>query len=203
MIINEKDKNSAEKAVEILKSGGVIAFATDTVYGLACDALNDDAVKKLYELKNRKLSNPIAIFVENLEIAHRFVKFDDKSMKIAKNFMPGALTLVLEKKEGNKISDLLNKNDSYIGLRIPNHQFSLELLRNFKGVLAVTSANLSNQISSTNISQIKEYFQDNLDLIIDGGELSNKASTVIKIVDDEVKILRDGALDKDKILSFL
>lgn len=203
MIIKENNKNSLKKALEILKSGGVIALATDTVYGLACDAFNDKAVEKLYELKKRNSQNPIAIFVENLESAHKYVEFDEKSAQIAKKFMPGAITLVLSQKKIGKISNLLNKNNSDIGLRIPNHEFCLELLKNFQGVLAVTSANLSSKNVAKNILQIQQYFDNNLDLIIDSGELTDKASTVIKIIDKEVKILREGAISSDKILSFL
>ncbi len=200
MILKENDINSVKQSTKILKNGGIIAFATDTVYGLACDALNNEALERLYKLKNRKLSNPIAIFVESLEIAQEFVEFNKKSIEIANNFMPGALTLVLKKRENNfssQISRLLS-NDSYIGIRIPNHKFSLELLKSFNGILAVTSANISNQVCAKNVDQIKDYFKNDLDLIIDGGELNNKASTVVRIIDDKVEILRHGAINLTK-----
>lgn len=197
MIIKSKNPESIKKSIEILKSGGIIAIPTDTIYGLACDALNEKAVKRLYELKSRQKSKPIAIFAPNLEIAQKFLEFDKKSIEIANNFLPGALTLVLKAKNTDfvqKIPKLL-VNNSFIGLRIPNNEFCEKLLGDFGGILAVTSANISNKDCANNINDIKEYFQDNLDLIIDAGDLGSNASTVIKIDNENIEFLRQGAID--------
>lgn len=205
MILLEKSKKAILEAVRILKSGGVIAFPTDTVYGLGCDASNDLAVQKLYELKKRVQSKPIAIFLPDLEKAKNIVKFDRKSLIIASKFFPGALTLILSKKEDEskelKISSFLNQNNSQIGIRIPAHDFSLKLLENFGGVLAVTSANLSNAAVAVNSAQIKQYFFDKIDLIIDGGSCQGEISTVVRIANDEVEIVRQGAISQDEILN--
>ncbi len=204
-IIKESDKDSIKDAITILDSGGVIAFATDTTYGIACDARNDLAVKKLYKLKNRQESKPIAIFVQNLDLAKTIVQFDKKSTAIANNFMPGALTLILNKNNKfSKISNLLNNSSLDIGIRIPNHQFSLKLLEKFTGILAVTSANISNKMAATNISQVENYFGKSINLMIDGGNCHKKSSTVLKVnINGEVQILRQGPITKKQILSAL
>ena len=200
MIINQKDPNSILQAVKILNSGGVIAFATDTIYGIACDANNEKAVKKLYKLKKRDEEKAIAVFVKDLDIARKIAIFDDLSLKIANKFLPGALTLILPKKDNNKISNLVNKNNQYIGIRIPNHEFSLKLLEKFSGILAVTSANIADQKPAENILQIQQYFLDDIDLIIDAGVLENKSSTIVKVNNDKIQILREGLITQEEIL---
>jgi len=200
MIINQKDPNSILQAVKILNSGGVIAFATDTIYGIACDANNEKAVKKLYKLKKRDEEKAIAVFVKDLDMAKKIAIFDDLSLKIANKFLPGALTLILPKKDNNKISNLVNKNNQYIGIRIPNHEFSLKLLEKFSGILAVTSANIADQKPAENILQIQQYFLDDIDLIIDAGVLENKSSTIVKVNNDKIQILREGLITQEEIL---
>lgn len=207
MILSQFNSNSVNIAIDFLKKGKVIAIPTDTVYGLACDAANDSAVRELYKIKNRLDSKPIAIFLKNIDLAQQFLVFNELSLKIAKSFFPGALTIILEKKqlsEEAKLSNLLNKNNSKIGLRIPNHQFCLDILDRFNGPLAVTSANPSSKDSATNSKEIKQYFGDEIDLVIDGDNCTKKASTVLEIINNQsFEILRQGIITKEEILMIL
>lgn len=197
LVIKETDHNSVELACQILRDGKIISFATDTVYGIAVDASNSKAVKNLYEIKNRDEGKPIAIFVKDLAAAENFFFFDDLAKEISKKFFPGQLTLVLKTrpKALNFIARNLNRNrDSFLGFRIVNSFFVKKLFEKFDGILAVTSANLSNDIPATSVSEVKKYFAK-LDLILDGGVCKESPSTVAKISDNRITILRHGSVN--------
>jgi len=200
LIIKESEKNAVDLACNFLRAGKIISFATDTVYGVAVDAANSKAVEKLYTLKNRDEKKPIAIFVKNLESAERIFLFDEISEKIAKKFLPGSLTLVLKTKAEtlSLLAQNLNQNsDGFLGFRIVDRQFITNLLEKFNGILAVTSANLAGQTPANSADEVKKYFANcNLDLLIDGGNSEGKiASTVIKISDKKITLLRQGSIN--------
>lgn len=202
-IISENNPNVINLACEALKNGEVIAFATDTVYGIACDAANRNAVKKLYDIKKRDEKKPIAIFVKNLAIAEEIFLFDELSKKIAQNFLPGSITLVLQKKIDSsiKLADNLNPQDNSLGFRIVDRKFIAELMSNFAGVLAVSSANLSNQNPALTAKDVEKYFLNStLKLIVDGNCKKNaEVSTVIKVANKKIEILRFGAIKQKSI----
>jgi L-threonylcarbamoyladenylate synthase len=202
IIIKEKDPNATKIAAEILRNNGIICFATETVYALACNAISDEAVLKLYKTKKRDLDKPISIFVKNQKMAEKFLFFNEAEKKISKNFMPGMITLVLKKKETDlpelKISSLLSNGEN-IGLRIPNHKFCLELLNEFGGIIAATSANPSEKMPAINFDQAKEYFNNKIDLIIDGGICAHKMASTVLEVDGGIKIIRSGAISKNQL----
>ena len=208
LIVTESSKNAVAIATKALWDDKIICFATETVYALACNASSNLAVEKLYKIKKRDLKKPIAIFVKDLTIAKEFLKLSSLENKIAQSFMPGMITLILEKKSANNkqisVSPLLNQGDSSLGLRIPNHQFCLKLLNAFDGIIAVTSANISNQEAAINPTQVAKYFKDKVNLIVDGGVCEHKiSSTVLRIKNNKASILREGLITKDLIDSFL
>lgn len=202
-IISENNPNVVNLACEALKNGEVIAFATDTVYGIACDAANSKAVKKLYDIKKRDEKKPIAIFVKNLAMAEEIFLFDELSKKIAQNFLPGSITLVLQKKIDSsiKLAGNLNPQDDSLGFRIVDRKFIAELMSNFAGVLAVSSANLSNQNPALTAKDVEKYFLNStLKLIVDGNCKKNaEVSTVIKVANKKIEILRFGAIKQKSI----
>ncbi len=206
-IISENNQNAANLACEALKNGEVIAFATDTVYGIACDASNSSAVKKLYDIKKRDEKKPIAIFVKDLATAEEIFVFDELSKKIAQNFLPGSITLVLPKKIQKKINSSinlapnLNPKDDSLGFRIVDREFINNLMSNFAGILAVSSANLSNQNPALTAKDVEKYFLNStLKLIVDGNCKKNaEVSTVIKVVNKKIEILRLGAIRQKSI----
>ncbi len=202
-IISENNSDAVALAKQFLQDGLLISFASDTVYGIACDASNSKAVERLYDLKNRNPKKPIAIFVKDLETAKEIFIFDELSEKIAQEFFPGALTLVLKTQPNIqiKISSDLNKNNEFLGFRIVDRNFIKNLMANFDGVLAVTSANLAGQNPAASAKEVEKYFSNSkLDLLIDGGISQEKeASTVVKINNQKLEILRQGAISQSLI----
>ncbi len=203
IILKQSDTDVFKIAAEILRNDGVICFATETVYALACNGSSDLAVAKLYKIKKRNLKKPIAVFVKDLLVAKEFLHFNKTEDAIAKKFMPGMITLVLKKKpieeQKIKVSLLLNNNDQNLGLRIPDHKFCLELLNEFNGVIAATSANLSDQEASVSFEGAMQYFQNKVDLIIDGGICANKISSTVLKIEDGIKIIRSGLITKNQL----
>ncbi len=207
-IISENSFNAAKIASQFLKKGKLISFATDTVYGVACDAENEEAVSNLYELKNRNSNKPIAIFLKDVDQIETIFDFDETSKRIASNFLPGALTIVapIKKSEDLKISKkLYNPENNYLGFRIVGTKFIQEMMSNFNGILAVSSANISGFEAAKNTKDVEKYFKNSkLDLIISGQNLEgNIASTVIKISNKELEILRKGAIPELEIKKFI
>ena len=202
-IISENNSDAVALAKQFLQDGLLISFASDTVYGIACDASNSKAAERLYDLKNRDPKKPIAIFVKDLETAKKIFIFDELSEKIAQEFFPGALTLVLKTQPNIqiKISPDLNKDNEFLGFRIVDRNFIKNLMANFDGVLAVTSANLAGQNPAASAKEVKKYFSNSkLDLLIDGGISQEKeASTVVKINNQKLEILRQGAISQSLI----
>ncbi|MDA0902049.1 MAG: L-threonylcarbamoyladenylate synthase, partial [Proteobacteria bacterium] len=202
LIINQDDKSAIAQALQTLNSSGIIAFPTETVYGLACDAKDDKAVQKLYDLKQRDAQKPIAVFAKNLTLAKKFFAFNQLEEQLAARFMPGGITLILKRKfpadQQYKISPLLNRNGEDIGLRIPDHPFCLKLLNEFgDGLIAATSANITEHKAAICAADVMNYFQDKIDLITDGGICKySTASTVLCASNNKVEILREGLIKK-------
>lgn len=198
-IIDSQDKkNAIFDACSFLKRGKIISFATETVYGLACDAGNFNAVERIYKLKNRDYSKPIAIFLSNLQQARKILIFSELADKVAKKYLPGPLTIVLPKKDHIDINlaTNLNLNDNYLAFRISDDSFVNDLLVEFGGVLAVTSANISGYDSALHHDQVRQSFANyDLDLLIKGGWCRSKiASTVVKFSGEKFDILRQGLI---------
>tara|TARA_B110000259_G_scaffold188435_1_gene247391 strand:+ start:10268 stop:10867 length:600 start_codon:yes stop_codon:yes gene_type:complete len=196
MILNEDNSDSVNLAAKLLKSNGLVILPTDTIYGIAADANSDSAIQKIYNLKKRSKKKPIAIFLKNIiEIEKNFI-LNDLEREIIQKYIPGAITIILRPKKNNKFSKLLNQNNDSVAVRIPNHKFCLKLLNEFSGPIAISSSNVSGQKEINNINLLEKQFNNDVDLIIEG-ELGKKqiASTIIKIENNEVKILRQGLLN--------
>jgi L-threonylcarbamoyladenylate synthase len=191
------DQDGIEKALEIIKSGGIAVYPTDTVYGIGCNPYNKEGVKKIYDIKSRGFSKPLPILTYSTEIAEKIVVIDEFTKKIVKKFWPGPLTIILK-----LIDDDLKKSlflNEKIAIRVPNHKCTLEILKecNF---LVGTSANISGHQSFTNPEECFRNIE-NYDIFVDGGTITSKAeSTIIEIENEEIKILREGSLTKEEIL---
>lgn len=196
LTIKEKDIDAIDLACEFLRDGKIISFASDTVYGIAADASNYKAIEALYKIKKRDNKKPIAIFVKDLATAKKIFYFDDLAKKIAENFLPGALTIVLKTKPKTSFALAKNLNcndDGFLGFRIVDNNFIEKLLEKFGGILAVTSANLTGQKAATSAKEVEKNLTK-LDLLICGKISKKKPSTVIKIFDNKLTVLRQGAL---------
>lgn len=176
----------------LLEEGKVLVIPTDTVYGLVCDASNEEAVDKIFQIKKRDKSKSLAVFVRNVKMAekHAFINHNQKVF-LGINW-PGQITVVLKAKKG--LSKLVYKNDT-IGLRQPKYKLIEEILKSFKKPLAQTSANISGEGAPTRIKDVLEQFENTdiqPDIIVNVGDLpENKPSKVIEYIGNKINVLRN------------
>lgn len=187
-----------EHAVESLRSGGLVAFPTETVYGLGADATNTPAVRKIFKAKGRPATNPLIVHVMNAEIARRYcTAWPAAAEKLAATFWPGPLTLVLPKAQS--IGDEVTAGRKTVGLRVPRHPVALELLEKFGVAVAAPSANRSNHVSPTTAEHVREELGKELE-ILDGGPCAvGIESTVLDLSAELPTILRPGNVTREQI----
>jgi L-threonylcarbamoyladenylate synthase len=189
---------SIEKAVKIIKSGGVVIYPTETLYGLGANALDNRAVRKVFEIKGRDFRKPVSIAFSNLRDAKKYVKFDSISLKLAKKFLPGPLTLILPLKK--KLPKSLTQEKNEIGIRIPNNKTALEIIKRSGVPLTATSANLSGGKDPITAKEAIKQIGKKVDLVLDAGKCKyRKGSTVVKIIDG-IEIIREGVIGTRKIM---
>src|SRR6202051_2044945 len=157
------------EAARCLAAGGLVAFPTETVYGLGADAGNAAAIARLYQAKGRPAFNPLIAHVGDLEAAQRIARFDAQAIALAEAFWPGPLTLVLSKTEGCKVADLATAGLDTVAIRIPAHPIARDILRAFGGPVVAPSANLSGHVSPTTAAHVHSDLAGRIDLIVDGG----------------------------------
>jgi L-threonylcarbamoyladenylate synthase len=188
-----------EQAVEILRRGGIVAFPTETVYGLGADATNPRAVQRVFEVKGRPSTNPVIVHVASIDIARRYAsQWPDSATQLARKFWPGPLTFVLPKSDA--IVPSVTAGRDTVGLRAPDHPVTLELLRQFDGPLIGPSANRSSHISPTTAQHVRDELGDSVDLILDGGPCRfGIESTVLDLTSPRPTILRPGAVSREQI----
>lgn len=187
------------KAKNILKKGGLVIFPTETVYGLGGDATNDIAIRNIYNIKKRPTNNPIICHFKDFDSVREDFQFNDIAYNLAKEFWPGPLTLILEKKKKSKISFLLSNKNNFVGCRVPKNSIANNLLKSLDFPLAAPSANLSTKLSSTKIMHLSEYFKEKI-YFIDGGKcLHGLESTVVDVSNEIPMILRLGAITYEEI----
>ena len=197
LIIDQYHQDAISLAIEKLKNGKVIAIPTDTVYGLAVDAKNFNAVENLYRLKKREKNKPLAIFLKNLEQIKKLFIVEDITKKLIEKYLPGKLTIVAKIKDKTNIKLAKNLNeidDNFLGFRMVDSFFIKKLFDEFDIILAVTSANISGNKVANSPSEIIKIFPQ-IELIISGNLLENSASTVVKINNSQLEIIRNGAIE--------
>jgi L-threonylcarbamoyladenylate synthase len=198
MANSASDPASVPHFAALLRAGGIVAFPTETVYGLGADATSSDAVLKIYDTKGRPRFNPLIVHVADLAMAERFVTFSPIARKLSQ-FWPGPLTLVLPKRPGAGLSDLVTAGLDTVGIRIPDHPLALALIRAADRPLAAPSANPSGRLSPTTAAQVRAGFRDNVPVLDGGPSRSGVESTILAIDGDTVTQLRAGALPRDEI----
>jgi L-threonylcarbamoyladenylate synthase len=182
----------------ILRDGGVVAFPTETVYGLGADATNSDAVLKIYETKGRPRFNPLIVHVADPEMAQRYADFSPLALTLAK-FWPGPLTLVLPKRTDAGLSDIVTAGLETVGIRIPDHPLAQELIRAVGRPLAAPSANPSGKLSPTRVEQVVRGFHGKVPVLDGGPSKSGVESTILAVEGETVTQLRAGALAREDI----
>lgn len=186
------------KAARIIKDGGVVAFPTETVYGLGAGVFNTEAIEKIFRIKERPFFDPLIVHISDIEQLHLLVKnVDENLLKLAEKFWPGPLTIVTEKKES--VSDLVTANLPTVAVRMPNHRAALELIKKAGTPIAAPSANKFGKLSPTNARHVLKQL-NNVDFIIDDGNTSvGIESTVISLNSEGFKILRPGAITMQEL----
>jgi L-threonylcarbamoyladenylate synthase len=187
------------RAAELLRAGEVVALPTETVYGLAANALDETAVAKIFQVKGRPANNPIIVHVASLELANRCVaQFPPVAEKLAKAFWPGPLTLVLSRAE--TIPGVVTAGGPTVGIRWPAHPFIQAAIRECGVPLAAPSANLSNRVSPTNAGHVRAQLGGKIPLIVDGGQSQvGIESTVLDLTVSPPRILRPGMIRAESL----
>ena len=191
-------KNSISEAAQIIKNGGLVAFPTETVYGLGANALNPFAVAKIFELKERPSFDPLIVHIASFEDLHILsTGICENVMRLAKHFWPGPLTIVLPK--SSIVPDIVTSGLDTVGIRMPNNSIALELIKQSNCPIAAPSANKFGQLSPVNAHHVKKQLP-NVDYVLDGGNTSvGIESTIVSIEGDTCRLLRPGFITLEDI----
>ena len=187
------------EAGRCLAQGGLVAFPTETVYGLGADATNPAAIARLYRAKGRPAFNPLIAHVGDLASALRIGKFDARATELARAFWPGPLTLVVPKSGDCAVADLATAGLDTIAIRVPAHPAALAILRAFGGPVVAPSANLSGHVSPTTAAHVQGDLEGRIDLIVDGGPVTVGVESTIVGCFDQPMLLRPGGLPREAI----
>lgn len=187
------------EAAEILRRGGLVAFPTETVYGLGADASNPAAVARIYAIKGRPPNHPVIVHIGDVGQSARWAReIPEPAARLAARFWPGPLTLVLRRADG--VGDYLTGGQETIGLRVPGHPVALDLLREFGGGVAAPSANRFGRISPTCAEHVRRDLGADVDLILDGGACEiGIESTIVDVSRGKPVVLRPGRINEDDI----
>jgi L-threonylcarbamoyladenylate synthase len=193
-------ENLIERAVKILKNGGIVAFPTDTVYGLGANAFNEDAVLRIYEAKVRPREFALTLLLADISqikiVAENVPKI---AWKLAESFMPGALTIVLQKSMA--VSNMITGDGDTVAVRVPNHPVPVALVRGLGAPITGTSANRSGYPNPVTAEDVDKQLRNRVDLIIDCGKCPiGTSSTVIDLTVDPPKIIRYGTITREQII---
>ncbi|MCL4549312.1 MAG: L-threonylcarbamoyladenylate synthase [Bacteroidetes bacterium] len=199
MNLVKANNDTITAAAGIIKQGGLVAFPTETVYGLGADALNPIAVAKIFEVKKRPTFNPLILHIAEKSSLKKFVTFNDKKVDLLiEKFWPGPLTLVLPKTE--IVPDIVTSGNPTVAVRMPDHPVALHLIKSSGTAIAAPSANRFGHLSPTEASHVSKYLGDKVDMILDGGKCKvGVESTIVQFHEGRFYMLRPGGLSKDDI----
>ena len=183
-------KRLIAKAVDILKTGGVIAYPTDTIYGFGCDILNKKAIQRIYQIKKRDRSKPFSFICSDLKNISEYAQVTDYAYKTMKRLLPGPYTFILP---GSKLVPkiMLTKRKT-VGIRVPNNNICLAIVEALGHPIISTSVGWSDREVLSDPQQIEETFGSQIELTIDGGILANQPSSIISLLDDLPEVIRAG-----------
>ena len=199
-VVRPADAAAIARAGEIVRAGGLVAFPTETVYGLGADASNDRAVAAIFAAKNRPQINPLIVHVPDAEKAERLAVFSPLAHRLAQTFWPGALSLVLPRRAEAKLSLLVGAGLDTVALRIPSSDVAHKLLSAAGMPIAAPSANVSGRISATTAAHVAEELNGKIGMVLDGGAAAlGIESTVIGFDGDRAVLLRPGAIAREAI----
>ncbi|MFO7971335.1 MAG: L-threonylcarbamoyladenylate synthase [Desulfobacterales bacterium] len=197
MLIKINPENPQERlitqVVEILKKGGIIAYPTDTYYGIGCDIMNKKAIEKIYQLKQRNRIKPFSFICSGLKHISDYAKVSNYAYKTMKRLLPGPYTFVLE---GSKLVPkiMLTKRKT-AGIRVPDHPICLNLVETLGNPIITTSATMPDGTNFYDPSLIRDFFHPRIDVVIDGGPVPGYPSSVISLINDMPEVIRKGRGD--------
>jgi L-threonylcarbamoyladenylate synthase len=188
-----------EAAVQALRDGDLVAFPTETVYGLGANAQNPAAVRKIFEAKARPLTHPVIVHLDSPKFLHRWVsEMPDTATKLAERFWPGPMTLVLPR--AANVHDIVTGGQDTVAIRVPSHPMAQQLLTAFGGGIAAPSANRFGRLSPTRAEHVRDELGDAVRVILDGGESQiGLESTIVACQDGKVRLLRPGAVTASQL----
>jgi L-threonylcarbamoyladenylate synthase len=194
-----KDSESIHRAAEIIRQGGVVAFPTETVYGLGADAFNPMAVARIFEIKDRPFFDPLIVHIaDRTRMARLVTEISAPAEKLMKRFWPGPLTLVFFKTE--EVPDIVTAGLPTVGVRMPRHPVALRLIKETECPIAAPSANPFGYVSPTTAEHVREQLGSQVDFILDGGPCEvGLESTILSLTGEEPELLRPGGLPLEEI----
>ena len=199
---SDPDRGGIEAAVEILRGGGVVAFATDTLYGLAADPRRDEAVRRVFEAKGRDEKVPIPLVAADLAQARQLGEFGELDLKLAREFWPGPLTIVVA--ATTSVSSAVLAGGTTVGIRVPAHEVARTLCRCFGSCVTASSANPSGRPAPATASNLDLDLVSRIDAVLDSGPAPGGApSTIVTTRSGEVELLREGAIDWKRVIKSL
>ena len=202
--ILEFNEQNLAIAADTIKNGGLVAFPTETVYGLGADSYNAQAVAQIFAAKGRPTFNPLISHIAEIDMLKELAVPDSRALALATKFWPGPLTFILPRKEANSALDLVCAGLPNISVRMPNHPIALALIRASGTPIAAPSANRSQTISPTTAQHVADSLGVNVDIILDGGACKiGVESTIIDLTTHDTVILRAGGLAKETLEDFL
>ncbi len=201
----QADQSGITQAAQVLQTGGLVAFATETVYGLGADACNDHVVARIFQAKGRPQFNPLIVHVASVEIARQYVEWGAEAQRLAQAFWPGPLTLVLPMRKDSGLSPLVSAGLPNLAIRIPAHPQAQALLSAFGGPVAAPSANPSGQISPTQSIHVRNGLGGRIEAILEGGPCQvGVESTILGLLPNHpITMLRHGGLAQEDIEAVL
>ena len=190
--INPQDR-LIRKVADVLRQGGIIAYPTDTFYGIGCDIMNKKAIEKIYQIKQRNKNKPFSFICSGLTNISRYAKVSNYAYRTMKRLLPGPYTFILE---GSKmVPKMMLTKRKTAGIRVPDNRICIELIGQLGNPIISTSATLPNNEILHDPSLIHEHLNSRLDVVIDGGPVPGSPSSVISLINDEPEVLREGLGD--------
>ncbi len=194
-------EEAVDAAAEVVAAGKLIVYPTETVYGIGADIYNESAVKNLYIAKNRPFDMPLSVAVSDKTMLESIAVLNENADNLIKAFLPGPLTIII-KKQAN-VPDIVTSFSQKVGIRIPDNRFALKLIKRI-GPIVATSANLHGRPDAVDIDAAISDYGDSVDTYIDAGPCTlGKPSTIVRLMDREIEIVRQGAIPVDKIKEVL
>lgn len=181
------------KIINAIQNNLLVCFPTETVYALACSALNNESIGKIYQIKKRSQNKPLSIFVSDIYNLTKIAKLEKKYIGLVNHFSPGPITYILPLKNNNILPNEFFKDS--IGIRIPKHPIAISILNKLKVPIVATSINISGKKSVCKADDIPQSIKQHLSVVIEDNELvSGTESTIIDLTEDKIKVLREGAI---------